>query len=280
MRRWLQRSVNPRGEMPFLDHLEELRWRVIWSLIALFAGLIIGLIIVIKLNVLGLLIAPIQPYLGSERLSFTSPSDPFWVTLQLALVIGLLLSFPFIAYHLWAFFSPALEKSERQAIVPALYLGLVLFAGGVAMGYFVALPVALRFLMSFQTQALAPVIMAGPYLAFVTKLLLAFGAVFELPVVILVLSVLGLVTPQFLASKRRHALVGITILASVITPGDVIVLTAVMMVPLYFLYELSILLSRIVYRRKRKAEEAAENTPPGDGGAGGSMKLTVETPGD
>lgn len=256
--------------MPFLDHLEELRWRVIWSLIALFVGLIVGFIVVIKLNVLGLLIAPIQPFLGSERLSFTSPSVPFWVTLQLALVIGLLLSFPFIAYHLWAFFSPALEKQERQAIVPSLYLGLVLFAGGVAMGYFVALPVALRFLMSFQTQALAPVIMVDPYLGFVTKLLLAFGAVFELPVVILVLSVLGLVTPQFLSSKRRHAWVGITILASVITPGDVVLLTAVMMVPLMLLYELSILLSRIVYRRRLKSEQAAEDTPPG----------AAEAPGD
>lgn len=242
--------------MPFLEHLEELRWRIIWSALAVAVGAVLGFILVVRFDVLGLLVNPVRPYVSADKLGYLSPADPFWVTLQLALVVGLLLALPVAAYQLWSFFAPALEKHERRAIVPSLYLGLVLFAAGVAMGYFVALPVALRFLMSFQSRSLEPMIVIGPYLAFVTKLLVAFGAVFELPVVILVLTSLGLVTPQFLASKRRHAMVGITILASAITPGDVVTLTLVMMVPLMLLYELSILLSRLVYRRRQRREEA------------------------
>lgn len=259
----VDRKTNPRAEMPFLDHLEELRWRIIWSALVVAIAAIVGFVLVVRLDVLGILIAPVRPFVQQEELGYLSPADPFWVTLKLALVVGLILAFPVVVYHAWTFFSPALERHERRAIVPSLYLGLVLFAAGVAMGYFVALPVTLRFLMSFQAQTLEPMIVIGPYLGFVTKLLLAFGAVFELPVVVLVLSSLGLVTPQFLASKRRHALVGLTILASVITPGDVITLTIVMMLPLMLLYELSILLSRMVYRRRRRREdEEAGEAPP------------------
>lgn len=252
------RKTNPRAEMPFLDHLEELRWRIIWSAIAVAAGAIIGFVLVVRFDVLGLLVAPVRPYVEGAKLPYLSPADPFWVTLQLALVIGIILAFPVVAYQFWAFFAPALEAHERRAIVPSLYLGLVLFVAGVAMAYFVALPVALRFFTSFQTRSLEPLIVIGPYLGFVTKLLIAFGVVFELPVVVLVLTTLGLVTPQFLASKRRHAVVAITILASAITPGDVITLTLLMMVPLMLLYELSIVLSRLAYRRRRARREQAE----------------------
>lgn len=247
---------NP-GEMPFLDHLEELRWRALWSLLAVVVGAIAGFILVDKMEAMTLLIRPIEPFLDGGKLKYLSPTDPFFVTLKLALITGLVLASPIVIYQVWAFLAPALMPSEKRVIVPALYMGVVLFVLGVVMSYEIVLPMTLRFTMGFQTEFLEQSIVIGPYMAMVTRLLLAFGIVFELPVVILILSALGLVTPEFLASKRRHAVAGITILAAVLTPGDVITVTLMMMVPLVLLYELSILLSRIVSRRRRAAEAAA-----------------------
>ena len=242
-----------KGEMPFLDHLEELRWRILWSLLALIAGAIVGFVLVDRMNAMELLIRPIEPFLNGGKLKYLSPTDPFFVTIKLSIIAGLILASPIIVYQAWAFLAPALLPSEKRVIVPALYMGVVLFVIGVVMSYELVLPMTLKFTMGFQTEFLDQSIVIGPYMAMVTRLLLAFGVVFELPVVILILSALGLVTPEFLASKRRHAIAGITVLAAVLTPGDVITVTLMMMAPLILLYEFSILLSRLVARRRRVA---------------------------
>lgn len=259
---------NPRGEMPFLEHLEELRWRILWSVLAIAIGTGIGFWVVFKYNVLELLVLPIRAAADDPtlQLQYLSPADPFFVAFRLAIYVGLLLSFPIVAYHVWSFLSPALEKKEKRAIIPALYLGLLLFVAGVALAYFAALPATLEFFNTIQTATLDQQLEINQTLGFIVKLLVAFGAVFELPIVILVLSVMGLVTPKFLREKRRHAIVVITILASFITPGDVVVLTIMMMIPLVFLYELGIFLSMVVYRGKEKARrelEADLAPPPG-----------------
>ena len=250
--------------MPFLDHLEELRWRILYSLIALILGTIAGFLIVTEFDVLGWLIAPVEPYMpDGKKLVYLSPMEPFFLTLKLAVLVGLLLAGPVMIYQIWRFVAPALHKEEQRMIVPSFYLGLVLFAAGGALAYFAALPVTLKFGMSFQTTSLEPNLTVGPYLALVVRMLLAFGFVFELPIVILILSAFGVVDPAMLRSKRRHAAVAFAIVASVITPGDVIVLTLFLMVPLLLLYELSIGLSGMVERRRvrlerRLATEAAD----------------------
>jgi sec-independent protein translocase protein TatC len=144
-----------------------------------------------------------------------------------------------------------------------MYLGLVLFAAGVALAYFVALPVSIVFFRTFEGGLMEAQYEIGRTLALITKILIGFGIIFELPVVVMILSALGLVTPEFLRSKRRHAIVAITIAASLLTPGDVITLTIMLMVPLFFLYEFSIFLSRVIWRRKRAKEERekAEDSP-------------------
>jgi sec-independent protein translocase protein TatC len=244
-------------EMPFLDHLEELRWRILWSLAAVLVGTVVGFIVVVRFEVLALLIAPIKPLLEGTELKYLSPTDPFFITLKLAVAVGLLLATPIVIYQAWAFISPALLPHERRAIVPSFYLGLVLFLGGVALGYFAVLPITLEFMMGFQAESLEQSITIGHYMSFVVRLLLAFGLVFELPVVILVLAIVGVVDSRMLASKRRYALVASVIVASVITPGDFVVLTLFMMIPLVLLYELSIGLARLVERRRERALEAA-----------------------
>ena len=266
----MARHRNERGEMPFLDHLEELRWRILWSLLAVVVGTGIGLALVFNYPVLDLLVAPVRDARNDPnlRLIYLSPADPFFVTLKLGIYCGLILAFPIIVYHVWAFLSPALEKREKRAVIPALYLGLILFLAGAALAYFVALPVTLAFFQAIETEALQGQLEINQTIGFVVKLLLAFGAVFELPVVIMGLSVLGLVTPAFLRSKRRHAIVLITILASFLTPGDIITLTIMMMIPLVFLYELGIILSAGIYRgKKKRAEEYEASLQPSPGAA-------------
>jgi sec-independent protein translocase protein TatC len=252
----LVRSASQAGEMPFLEHLEELRWRIIWSLLALGGFMVLAFFLVQWLPVLQYLIRPIEPYLEGEKLKVLSPTTPFFLTMKLALWIGLILASPVIIYHVWSFVSPALLPKEKRAIVPALYMGLLLFIGGVALAYYMVLPLSLRFMMQFQMESLEPAIVAGEYLGFVVQLLLAFGIMFEMPVLIMVLSALGIVHSRMLASGRRYALVLITIGASLVTPADVLS-TILLMAPLLLLYELSIAIAKLIERNRARA--AAED---------------------
>ncbi len=272
----LARGGNPRAEMPFLDHLEEFRWRILWSLIAVIVGALAGLFLVLYFDVAILLVQPARDIFGPDfKLDYLSPQSSFFILLQLALVVGVVLASPIVFYQLWAFFSPALEPREKRALVPALVLGLILFVLGVAMGYFIALPITLEFFLGLLTEILNPAWTANYYFPLVVQLLLVFGMIFELPVVVMLLSVLGLITPAFLRSKRRHAIVGILVLASILSPGDVILLTILMTVPLILLYEFGILLSVLTWRRRDgadtdEADAQAGNETPQDSVAAAS----------
>ncbi|MDT8368528.1 MAG: twin-arginine translocase subunit TatC [Longimicrobiales bacterium] len=255
------REKTPRGEMPFLDHLEELRWRIFKAAGSLVIGAVAGFWLIQRFEVLELLIAPVVQYLPDGKLNVFNPVTPFFFLLKTSVLIGIVLALPIIVYQIWAFLSPALEKREKQLVVPGLYGGFVLFAAGVWLAYRFALPVSLRFLFSIQSDLLVATLGADEYLSFVVRLLVAFGVIFELPVVVLILSVMGLVTPAFLRSKRRHAIVIITIVASLLSPGDVLVVTAIMMAPLILLYELSIWISVFVHRRRRDVPEPTIRAP-------------------
>jgi sec-independent protein translocase protein TatC len=246
--------------MPFLDHLEELRRRIFKAGAAFILATIVGFCIVHYLEVTRFLIEPALPFLPDGKLTVLDPLTPFFFELKLAVILGILLAFPIILYQIWSFLSPALEKREKRVIVPALYMGLVLFAVGVSIAYWGALPVALRFLYSFQTETANWMIGMNEYLSFVIRLLLSFGVVFELPVVIMILASLGLVTPEFLRAKRRHAIVIGTIGAALLSPGDAITVTFMMLLPLVVLYELGIILA-VVVRRKPAPEEEATLPP-------------------
>jgi len=257
-------AKNPTGEMPFLDHLEELRWRIIWSLGALAIGLVLGFAIVLKFKLLNVLQEPIAPFLAGHKLVYTHPGDAFSITLSTALVLGVVIASPVLIYQAWAFLSPALYRHERRLVIPVICGAVVLFLAGVALAYFFVLPMTLRFLLNFQVESLDPMITASDYFSLVTILVLAMGGVFELPVLILALAALGLVTPQFLARFRKYALVLSYVVAAFITPGDLFVTTLALTVPLYLLYELSVLLAFLVFRKRRAANAyAAEQSAAG-----------------
>jgi sec-independent protein translocase protein TatC len=258
-------AKNATGEMPFLDHLEELRWRIVWALAALVVGVALGFLIVIKLDLLRHLQEPIAPFLSGRKLVYTHPGDTFSITLSTSLLVGVVIASPVIIYQLWAFLSPALHRHEKKVIIPVIIGAVILFVAGVAMAYFLVVPLTLRFLMTFQVESLEPMITAAGYFGFVTTLALTFGAVFELPVLILALAALGLVTPEFLARFRRYAFVLALILSAFLSPGDFIGTTLLMTAPLYLLYELSVLLTTLLFR-KRRAAAAYEAEHPAAGG--------------
>jgi sec-independent protein translocase protein TatC len=147
---------------------------------------------------------------------------------------------------------------EKRAIVPALYLGLILFSAGAALAYYVALPFTMRFMTNFQSDSLLQNITANDYFGFVVKLLLGFGIMFEMPVIIMVLTAIGLANSKFLSSKRRYAVAIMAIASAMLTPGDVIVPTLILMGPLLLLYEFSILLSKLVEKKNRLRDASGD----------------------
>jgi sec-independent protein translocase protein TatC len=254
------------AEMPFLDHLEELRWRIIWSLLAVIIGVAAAFVVLQRFDIFEFLERPILPYLGGNKLKYTHPADPFSVLISASFTIGIVIALPVILYQVWAFLAPALYKHEKRVVLPVIFGAIVLFVSGVALSFYVVLPLAIGWLMQIaaNTDALEPMITYRDYFSFAVNMSLAFGLCFELPIVILLLASLGLVTPEFLRRYRRHALVLCVVAGALLSPGDLIWTTMLLAAPLYLLYELSVILTAVVYRRRRKraaqlaAEEAAE----------------------
>ena len=246
------------AEMPFLDHLEELRWRIIWSLAALVVGVGVAFYLVLHFNLLLWMQGPMLPYLHGRRLVYTHPGDGFSILMQTAIIVGVVIALPVIIYQVWAFLSPALYQKEKRIAVPVILGAVFLFIAGAALAWYFVLPMTLRFLSALGDEAFDQMITVSDYFGFVTSMVLAMGAVFELPIAILFLSALGLVTPRFLAKYRRHALLASYLAAAIITPGDLFVTSVALMVPLYMLYEMSIVLSWLVFRKREKKRLAEE----------------------
>ena len=242
--------------MPFLDHLEELRWRILWSLLAIAIGTAVGYFLMDRIDIITILKRPIAPFLPGGRLVFTSPTEPFMLTLKVAFAVGCVLASPVVIYQIWAFLAPALYDREKGLVVPALAVGVVLFLLGATAAYFWVLPAALNVLFSFTRNDLAPVITIDQYFGFAVPFILAFGVVTELPLVVAILAALGLVTPQFLAKQRRYAFVASAFLAALLTPPDAVSMM-MMLVPLALLYEISIWCAWVASRRRARRAAAA-----------------------
>ena len=245
---------SPAAEMPFLDHLEELQQRLLRAGAAFIAGVIIAFAVVTNFDIIGFLQRPIRPYLGGKTLVYTHPGDVFGILIDMAIVLGAIIASPVIAYQVWLFIAPAMLPHERKMVIPVLAGMLVLFLAGVALSFFVVLPLTMSFLLGLQAGALTPMITAGDYFGFAVSMSLMFGAAFELPIAILALTALGIVTPAMLVKFRRHAAVAVLVVSAFVTPGSDPTSLVALAVPLYFLYELSVLMSKGLHRHKRKRE--------------------------
>jgi sec-independent protein translocase protein TatC len=257
-------SKAPGHEMPFLDHLEELRRRLFWIAGAIVIGVVVGFVLLSRLDIIRLLERPILPLLHGQKLIYTHPGTSFHILLNASLALGIILASPVIVGQIWGFLAPALYAHEKRVVIPVLVAMVALFLAGVALSYFVVLPLTLQFLMSIESTALTPLISATEYFDFAISMCVAFGVVFEVPIAILALTALGLVTPQFLSKYRRHAVVVCLTAAAFITPGADPYSLFALAIPLYVLYEISVFVAQFAYRKrqKRQAKREAEDSAP------------------
>jgi len=242
--------------MPFLDHLEELRWRILWSLVAVLVGTVVGWWLLDKVDIIEVLKRPIAPYLPGGRLVFTSPAEPFMLTLKVAFALGCLAASPVVIYQIWAFLAPALYEREKRLIIPALAVGVVLFLAGAIACYQWLLPAALKVLLGFRRTDLTAMITIDRYFGMAVPFVVGCGLIAELPLVVTILAALGIVTPQFLGRQRRYAIVIAAFLAAILTPPDAVSMM-LMLGPLLLLYELSIWCAWVASRRRARRVAAA-----------------------
>jgi sec-independent protein translocase protein TatC len=249
--------------MPFLDHLEELRWRILWSLLAVVMFVGVSFAVLMKFDIIALLSRPILPYLRGHKLIYTHPGEAFSIFLTTSVTLGVVLALPITLYQVWAFIAPALYTKEKRVVIPVIAGAIVLFVGGASLAFFGVMPLALPWLMGFQTESLEPLITASEYFDFAVSLCLAFGIAFELPIALLALAALGIVSGKFLNQYRRHAIVAVVIIGAFLTPGDLIWTTIAMAVPLYLLYEMTVVLVFLLERRRaRRARLLLANDAP------------------
>ncbi len=233
--------------MGLLDHLEELRGVIMQSGIAAVAAMILCWFW--SAHLLEFMIRPIK----DEGIYFTEPSEAFLVRLKISAVAGLFVMAPFIFFKIYGFILPGLYKRERKVVTPLLVSTTLLFYTGVAFAFGVVIPKVMAFLLSFGTNLVKPLIGVGPYFSFVARLCLAFGLVFELPLLVLGLSVAGIIEPRMLLRTWRFAVVGIFTVSAILTPPDV-ASQVMMALPVLVLYFGSALISQVVVRRRRKQD--------------------------
>ena len=236
-------------EMPFLDHLEELRWRLIKSLASVVLFTVIAFAFSDRL--MDFLLLTTKNLRHPINLQVLKVQTVFIIKLELALIAGIMISLPVIFYQLWAFVAPGLMENERKYVVPVVVFATVSFLVGAAFALFVIIPFALDFFLSLAPQGVQNQIALDFYFGFVARLVLVFGIVFELPLVSLFLTKIGLITPSMLRKYRRYAIVIIFIAAAILTPPDPT--TQIMLaVPLLVLYEITIWISRLFFRKRER----------------------------
>jgi sec-independent protein translocase protein TatC len=251
--------------MPFLGHLDELRRRIIASVVALLAGFLMSfyfseyifklLTFPMKYNMAFMTSSPFIYFVLKEKavntLVFLAPAEAFWMHMKISLVSGLMITSPVIIYQVWGFISPGLSKKEKRFAAPFILVTTGLFLFGAVFCFAVVLPFAMGFLLTYKTASLTPMISVGNYVDFCLKFILAFGVVFELPVIIVVLTRMNIVSVKTLARHRKYAALMAFVVAAVLTPTPDAFNQTLMAVPIIFLYEAGLLLSRLVSGRSR-----------------------------
>jgi sec-independent protein translocase protein TatC len=228
--------------MSLIEHLEELRSRIIVVALAIGVAAVAGFFLADPIIVI--LRSPLPD--GVELIQ-TGVAEAFGVTIQIALMTGLAIAMPVILYEIWAFVTPGLTRSERRLVWPLLIAAIVLFAAGLALGYLL-IPVAINFLLDFSLPGVRPLLRLTEYIGFVSTLLLAFGVALEFPVILYLLARLGILSYAFLSRRRRFVALLIVMFAIVITPGDIVIGSMTLAIVMYGLFEATLQLIRVLGR--------------------------------
>jgi sec-independent protein translocase protein TatC len=237
-------------KMPFTAHLAELRKRLIICFVAIGVGFLIAY--AFSFQIFEWLVQPLIGVLPpGDKLVFTALPEAFFIYIKTSFIAGIVLASPIIFYELWMFVAPGLYQKEKRFVIPFVIISSFLFVGGALFGYYVVFPVGFRFLVGFSTENIRALPSLQLYLSFCLKLLVGFGLVFELPVLAFFLGWAGIVNSKMMAQNRRIAILMVFILSAIITPPDV-VSQIMLAVPLYLLYEISIIIVRLTGRRKKE----------------------------
>jgi sec-independent protein translocase protein TatC len=246
-------------KLPFTSHLEELRKRLIVCFIAVGVGFVLAY--GFKEKLFDVLTMPLIAVMEQgDKLIFTGLPEAFFTYLKVAFLTGLMLAAPVLIYEFWMFVAPGLYQKERRLMLPIVFLSTIFFVGGALFGYFIVFPFGFKFFLGFATETIKPLPSMREYLGFASKLLLAFGLVFELPLLLTFMARLGIVSVDFLKKNRKYALLLFFAGAAILTPPDVV--TQIMMaLPLMILYEISIIGARIFGKKKPAPEAEPESEP-------------------
>jgi sec-independent protein translocase protein TatC len=230
-----------KGSMPFLDHVEELRWRIIKSIAAVA---VMGLV---SFAFADYIFKFITMPLGNTKLHFTEITGSFYAYLKISFFSGIFFGSPIVLYQVWKFVAPGLYHREKKAVLPMVFFSTVLFLAGASFCFFVVLPFALKFLITYGEGIMTPIITVSSYVSFSGLMLISFGLAFQLPVVGYFLGSIGVITPRFLSKGRPYAVIIFLIGAAILSPPDVF--TQILLAgPLYVLYEITIIIVRITGR--------------------------------
>jgi sec-independent protein translocase protein TatC len=241
----------------FISHLEELRKRIIICLVAIGAGF--GICCFFDKKIVDIIMKPLinaMP-LGTDRSIQFQGAEAFFANLKVSFFAGISLAAPVILYEIWCFISPGLYNKEKKYVFPFVLFSTLLFLSGVLFCYFLALPVAFQFFMSYTSETMKPLNYLGQNLSLILKMLLAFGILFQLPIFMFFLSKIGIVNVRMLSRNRKYAILVIFIIAAVITPTGDAVTQTITALPLYILYELSIVLIWAFNRKKESLQDAS-----------------------
>lgn len=240
------------GNDNLIAHLTELRKTFLRILLIVFVGFLACW--TFSSTIFNIVRAPILPYLPEGGLVFTAPMDKFLAHVKVSLIASVIITCPLWMYQIWLFVAPGLYANEKKMATGFLFSGTFLFLTGVSFVYFIVYPMAFNFLMAFGGETDKPMITISSYLSFFTTTTLVFGLAFEMPLIITILGMMGLVSADFLIAKRRYAIVMLAFLSAVFTPPDVISMF-LMMVPMLLLYEISIFMVKIFGQKNPVASE-------------------------
>ena len=248
---WKWTRENDEKNLSLTGHLEELRYRIVVVLITVSACFLA--LYPLSKNLLLLIRAPME-----EQLYMLAPTEAFVVYLKLAIFGAIIISVPMILYQLWAFVAPGLYDNEKKYTLPFVLVATLFFMIGGLFSYKIILPFGLSFLLGFGGELVKPIISVSNYISFVTKMILVFGAIFELPVVVVFLTKMGVVTPALMRKYRKYAIVSAFVLGAILTPPDIFT-QALMAGPLIILYEISIWACVILTRKSSEDDNAVDS---------------------
>lgn len=243
------------SHMSLVEHITELRYRLIRCLMAIFIGTLICW--AFSDFIFNIIRAPIAPYLPTGGLVFTGPLDKFLAHIKLSFICGMMISAPAWLYQFWQFIAPALYRNEKKYVGGFVLAGTIQFILGILFCYFIVFPMAFKFLMTFGGSIDKPMITINQYLGFFTHTAILFGLTFEMPVVITFLGVIGVVNKAFLKKYRRYAIVGMAVLSAIAAPPDALSMI-LLLVPLWLMYDISVFLVGVLGKKPGESLEPAE----------------------